>query len=158
MSVLRSVPIGAVCLLYAAMLGAAPVSHPSSPVASPPTSLATSPLQDAVRRIWQASPEVQAARADLDAAQARARAAAQPLYNPSLSLDAEDADTNRRTAGISLPLDLSGKRRARASQGEAELLAAEAGYNVLRRDVAARWLKAWSTAALAARQSLRQLG
>jgi cobalt-zinc-cadmium efflux system outer membrane protein len=96
---------------------------------------------------------VQAARADLDAAQARARAAAQPLYNPSLSLDAENADANRRTAGISLPLDLSGKRRARASQGEADLLAAEAGYNLLRRDVATRWLKAWSTAALAARQS-----
>jgi len=153
MSVLRSVPIGAVCLLCAAMLGAAPVSHPSLPVVALPASLASSPLQEAVRRIWQASPEVQAGRADLDAARARARAAAQPLYNPSLSLDAENADVNRRTAGISLPLDLSGKRRARASQGEAELLAAEAGYNLLRRDVAARWLKAWSTAALAARQS-----
>ncbi|EIL94169.1 Outer membrane protein, probably efflux family protein [Rhodanobacter sp. 115] len=106
-----------------------------------------------MRRIWQASPEVQVARADLDATQARARAAAQPLNNPSLSLDAENADVNRRTAGLSLPLDLSGKRRARASQGEADLLAAEATYNLVRRDVAARWLKAWSTAALAARQS-----
>jgi cobalt-zinc-cadmium efflux system outer membrane protein len=153
MSVLRSVPIGAVCLLYAALLSAAPASHPSPPVGAPSAPLTSSPLQEAVRRIWQASPEVQAAQADLDAARARARAAAQPLYNPSLSLDAENADTNRRTAGISLPLDLSGKRRARASQGEAELLAAEAGYNVLRRDVATRWLKAWSTAALAARQS-----
>ncbi len=153
MSVLRSVPFGAVCLLYAAMLSAAPVSASSPPVAARPTALASSPLQEAVRRIWQASPEVQAARADLDAARARSRAAAQPLYNPSLSLDAENADVNRRTAGISLPLDLSGKRRARTSQGEADLLAAEASYNVRRRDVAARWLKAWSTAALAARQS-----
>ena len=153
MSVLRSVPIGAVCLLYAAMLSAAPISHPSPPVVAPTPSLAPSPLQEAVRRIWQASPEVQAARADLDAARARARAAAQPLYNPSLSLDAENADVNRRTAGISLPLDLSGKRRARTSQREADLLAAEASYNVRRRDVAAQWLKAWSTAALAARQS-----
>ena len=153
MSVFRSAPIGAVCLLYAAMLGAAPVSHPSPPIGPLPTALASSPLQEAVHRIWQASPEVQAARADLDAAQARARAAAQPLYNPSLSLDAENADVNRRTAGISLPLDLSGKRRARASQGKADLRAAEATYNLLRRDVAARWLKAWSTAALAARQS-----
>jgi cobalt-zinc-cadmium efflux system outer membrane protein len=106
-----------------------------------------------VRRVWQASPEIQAAQADLEAARARARAAAQPLYNPSLSLDAENADVNRRTAGISLPLDLSGKRRARASQGEAELLAAEAGYDLRRRDLATRWLKAWSTAALATRQS-----
>lgn len=153
MSAFRSVPIGAVCLLYAAMLSAAPASHSSPPVALPPTSLATSPLQGAVRRIWQTSPEVQAAWADLDAAQARARAAAQPLYNPSLSLDAENADVNRRTAGLSLALDLSGKRRARASQGEADLRAAEAAYNLVRRDVAARWLKAWSTAALAVRQS-----
>jgi outer membrane protein, heavy metal efflux system len=150
MSVARSVPIGAVCLLYAAMLGAAPVSHPSSPAAA---LSASSPLQEAVRRIWQTSPEVKAARADLEAARARARAAAQPLYNPSLSLDAENADVNRRTAGISLVLDLSGKRRARAGQGEAELLAAEATYDLWRRDVATRWLKAWSTAALAARQS-----
>ncbi len=156
MSFFRSVPLGAVCLLYAAMLSAAPVSPPSIPAVSRPTSLASSSLQDAVRRIWQASPEVQAARADLDAARARARASAQPLYNPSLWLDAENADVNRRTAGISLPLDLSGKRRARTRRGEADLLAAEASYNVLRRDVAARWLKAWSTAALAARQ--REMG
>jgi len=153
MSVLRSVPFGAVCLLYAAILSATPVTHPSPPVVAPAPSLASSSLQEAMRRIWQASPEVQAARADLDAARARARAAAQPLYNPSLSLDAENADVNRRTAGISLPLDLSGKRRARTSQGEADLLAAEASYNVRRRDVAARWLTAWSTAVLAARQS-----
>ena len=47
MSVFRSVPIGAVCLLYAAMLSAAPVSHPSPPVVPLPTSLASSPLQEA---------------------------------------------------------------------------------------------------------------
>jgi outer membrane protein, heavy metal efflux system len=153
MSVPRSVPIGAVCLLYAAMLTAAPVSHSSPPVAALPASPTSLPLQEAVRRIWQASPEVQAAQAERDASRARARAAAQPLYNPSLSFDAENADVNRRTAGVSLALDLSGKRRARAGQGEAELLAAEAAYELLRRDVATRWLKAWSTAALAARQS-----
>lgn len=156
MSVFRSVPIGAACLLYAALLSAAPVPPLSDPPPAAGTrapSLLSSPLQDAVRRIWQASPEVQAARADLDAARARARAAAQPLYNPSLSLDAENADVNRRTAGLSLALDLSGKRRARASQGDAEVLAAEATYDLLRRNVAARWLKAWSTATLAARQS-----
>jgi len=153
MSVPRSVPIGAVCLLYAAMLNAAPHSDPSPTGVMLPTALASSPLQDAVRRIWETSPEVQAARADLDAAKERARAAAQPIYNPSLSLEAEHADVDRRTAGVSLALDLSGKRRARASQGEAELLAAEAGYELRRRDVATHWLKAWSTAALAARQS-----
>ncbi len=154
MSVLRLVPLGAACLLYAAVLGATP--RPDSKPVSPPAFAASAPLQAAVRRIWESTPEVEAARAELEAARARARAAAQPLYNPSLALDAENADVDRRTAGISLPLDLSGKRRARASQGDAELRASEADYDLRRRDIAARWLKAWSTAALAARQ--RELG
>jgi cobalt-zinc-cadmium efflux system outer membrane protein len=151
MSFLRSVSIGTVCLLHAAVLGAAPPSH-STPSPSPAL-IASAPLQAAVHRVWERTPEVDAARAELDAARARARAAAQPLYNPSLGLDAENADVNRRTVGLSLPLDLSGKRRARASQGNAELRASEAGYDLHRRDIAARWLKAWSTAALATRQS-----
>ena len=113
-------------------------------------------LRQAVRAVWDDSPDVQAARAELAAAQARARAAAQPLYNPTLSLDAENADVDRRTAGLSLALDLSGKRRARAEQGAAQLQASQAGYDLLRRDIASRWLKAWSTLALASEQ--RQLG
>jgi cobalt-zinc-cadmium efflux system outer membrane protein len=148
MSAFRSVPLGAVCLLYAALLGAT-----AQPDSTPPASSASAPLQAAVRKVWASTPEVEAARAGLEAARARARAAAQPLYNPSLALDAENADVDRRTAGISLPLDLSGKRRARASQGDAELRASEVDYELRRRDIAARWLKAWSTATLAARQS-----
>lgn len=151
MSVFRSVPVGAACLLYAAVLSAAP--QPDSTSASPPALTASAPLQAAVRQVWESTPEVEAARAELEAARARAQAAAQPLYNPSLAFEAENADVDRRTAGISLPLDLSGKRRARVNQGNAELRASEAGYDLRRRDIAARWLKAWSTAALATRQS-----
>ncbi|HMH69160.1 MAG TPA: TolC family protein, partial [Pinirhizobacter sp.] len=106
-----------------------------------------------MQSIWLSSPEVDAARAQLDAARARARAAAQPLYNPSVALEAENADVNRRTAALSLALDLSGKRRARAAQGDAGLRVAEAGYDLVRRDIATRWLKAWAGAMLAARQS-----
>lgn len=146
MSVFRAVPIGAACLLYAAFASAA-LAFDSPP---PRTS---SPLQDAVRDAWKASPLIEAARAELEAARARARAAAQPLYNPELSFDAENADVNRRTGSLSLTLDVSGKRRARTAQGQAELQVSQASYELLRRDVAARWLKAWSAAALAARQS-----
>lgn len=110
-------------------------------------------LRAALRTVWDASPEVQAARAELEAARARARAADRPLYNPTLSVDAENADVDRRTAGIGLALDLSGKRHARATQGQAELRASEASFEVARRDVAGRWLKTWASAALAARQS-----
>ncbi|MDR3445456.1 MULTISPECIES: TolC family protein [unclassified Dyella] len=149
MSFLRAALVGAACLLCAATVVASPGDGATTPVAA-------SPLQGAVRAIWGASPDVQAARADVEAAQARVRAASQPVYNPSLSLDAENADVDRRTAGLSLPLDLSGKRRARTSQADAEWRSREASYELLRRDVASRWLKAWSGAALAGRQ--RELG
>jgi outer membrane protein, heavy metal efflux system len=139
MSICRATLIGVACLLYAVVAGAA-----------------TPSLRDTVHSLWDSNPEVQAARADLEAARARARAAAQPLYNPTLALDAENADVNRRTAGMSLSLDVSGKRKARTEQGLADLAGSQASYDLLRRDVAARWLKAWSTAALATQQ--RELG
>ncbi len=148
-----SVPLGAVCLLSAALSVASPLLRASATPMAPSTSSASPPLLATIQRIWQASPEIEAARADLDVARARARAAAQPIYNPSLLVDAENADVDRRTAGIGLALDLSGKRVARAQQGDANVVVTEASYNLLRRDVAARWLKAWSTAALAQRQN-----
>lgn len=139
MSIFRATLIGAACLLHAM---AASASTPS--------------LRDAIHSLWDSNPEVQAARADLEAASARARAAAQPLYNPSVAFEAENADVNRRTAGVSLSLDVSGKRKARADQGLADLTASQASYDLLRRDVAVRWLKAWSAATLAEQQ--RELG
>lgn len=143
-------------VLRAALFGAACVFCVAGARAEPAASSAVAPIRAAVQRLWEASPEVQAARAERDAARARVRAAAQPVYNPTLSLEAENADVDRRTAAMSLPLDLSGKRRARTAQAEAEEGSREAAYEVSRRDVAARWLKAWSSAALAARQ--RELG
>jgi cobalt-zinc-cadmium efflux system outer membrane protein len=156
MGLFRSVPTGAVLLLYAALLPATPQSERSPATAVGTAAVASAALQSAVRHVWEASPQVQAARADLDAARARAGAAAQPLYNPELALDAENADVDRRTAGLSLTLDVSGKRRARTVQGEAELRAREANFGLVRREIAARWLKAWSTTSLAMRQ--RELG
>jgi cobalt-zinc-cadmium efflux system outer membrane protein len=150
MSVLRAALIRAACLFYVVDAVASPMEG------DPPRPAAPSPIGAAVQSMWAANPDVQAARAELEAAQARVRAAAQPVYNPSLSLDAENADVNRRTAGISLPLDMSGKRGARTAQAQAQWRSREAAYDVLRRDIASRWLKAWSSAALAARQ--RELG
>lgn len=156
MPAFRSVPFGAACLLYAVAFSAAAFSQSPPPAPPAPTSMASAPLRQAVRSVLRASPEVAAARADLDASRARERAAAQPLYNPTLSFGAENADVDRRTTGIGLTLDLSGKRRARAGLGLADAHVAEAGYELLRRDVAGRWLKAWSMAALSTRQ--RELG
>jgi cobalt-zinc-cadmium efflux system outer membrane protein len=116
----------------------------------------SAPWREPVRALWMANPDVQAARADLDAAYARARAADQPLYNPALALEAENADVDRRTAQLSLTLDVSGKRRARATHGQAELRVAHAAYDLQRQSVAQQWLKAWSALSLATRQ--RELG
>jgi cobalt-zinc-cadmium efflux system outer membrane protein len=134
-----AMPFGIACLFVCAAVAAAPPSLPPSLVA-------------ALRAIWDESPEVAQARAEVDAARSRARAAGRPLYNPTVSLEAENADVDRRTAGIGLTLDLSGKRRARGEFGDAGWRVAEAGYATVRRDVALRWLKAWSAVSLAERQ------
>jgi cobalt-zinc-cadmium efflux system outer membrane protein len=116
----------------------------------------SAPWRESIRALWTANPDVQAARAELDAAYARARAADQPLYNPALALEAENADVDRRTAQLSLTLDVSGKRRARATHGQAALRVAQAAYDLQRQSVAQQWLKAWSALSLATRQ--RELG
>ncbi|MBS0556731.1 MAG: TolC family protein [Proteobacteria bacterium] len=116
----------------------------------------SSALRDALHALWQDSPQIRAARAELEAARARERAAQQPLYNPTLSLDAENADVDRRSVSIGLTLDVSGKRRARAAEGAAVLLAGESAFEIARRDLAARWLRAWTATIIAQRQA--QLG
>ena len=151
-------------LLLRATLACVAIVFPIATLAAPPASRTADPpsfsistispaLREALRTVWNASPDVQTARAELEAAHARARAADQPLYNPTLSVEAENADVDRRTAGIGLELDLSGKRRARATEGQAQLRASEAVFEIARRDIAGRWLKAWSATALAARQT-----
>ena len=70
----------------------------------------------------------QAARAGLDASSALRDAAARPLYNPELSLDAENAQARIRTLSISQTLDWGGKRKARTAVAELDRLVAEAEY------------------------------
>ncbi|NNE60791.1 MAG: TolC family protein [Woeseia sp.] len=86
-----------------------------------------------VQSVVDANPRVQAARSALDASGAYRDAASRPLYNPELSLDAEDSDTETRAVGISQTLDWGGKRKARAAVAESDRLVVEAEY------LAARW-------------------
>ncbi|APG06598.1 transporter [Luteibacter rhizovicinus DSM 16549] len=104
-------------------------------------------------RLRDSSPQVEAADATVEAARARSRAAALPLYNPSLAVEGENADVDRRTIGVSLPLDLSGKRRSRIVESDAAVRTAQAQRELQWRDVASRWLKAWTSATWTARQS-----
>ncbi|MGA7436963.1 MAG: TolC family protein [Luteibacter sp.] len=147
MFVLRAAPLGALCVLLVVSAMGQPVMAGTSPLPVPPPA-----LQAAIHDLWDKNPQIQAAEANLRAAYERARAAAQPVYNPSLQLDGENADVDRRTAGASLTLDVFGKRKARATQGDAEVRAQEAAFVMERRDVAHDWLKAWSGVALTREQ------
>lgn len=86
-----------------------------------------------VRSVVETNPRVQAARAALEASGSLRDAASRPLYNPQLSLDAENGDLRTRAVGISQTLDWAGKRRARTAVAESDRLVVEAEYR------AARW-------------------
>src|SRR6187402_829240 len=136
MSYLHHAPWGAVCLC----LFTAAVSLPAA--AGAPVPGAPPAVRDALRRLRDSSPQVEAADATVEAARARSRAAALPLYNPSLAVEGENADVDRRTIGVSLPLDLSGKRRSRIAESDAAVRTAQVQRDLQWRDVALRWLKA----------------
>ena len=124
------------------------------PVAAKPivATLAPAPLRDALRAAWQNHPTSQATEATLAAARARAEAAGQPLYNPEVDLDAEkEGDARTTTAGLSLTLDLSGKRRVRESAAAARIDQVTAEARVRRRDFTRQWFTSW-----AALQTARQ--
>jgi len=74
---------------------------------------APKPLQQLIQQLWQQSPEVAAAQAAIAAARSQANAAGQPLYNPSLQLDAERGDLSSASIGLSQTLDWHNKRAAR---------------------------------------------
>lgn len=152
MSILRRVGASAACALLATTQVFAAPSTNKSPVLQAPVR-PPSTLRQTVQRVWEVSPRIHAARARVRAATARAEAAARPLYNPELGLQAENADDRTRTASLGLTLDLSGKRDARAARGAAGARIHEIELQQLRRDIASRWLKAWSATVLARRQS-----
>lgn len=100
-------------------------------------------LVAAVQAVWETNPAVRAAQAKLDAAQARTQAAERPLYNPTLELGAENADTERRSIGISQAIDWSGKRRARATVADAQADAVTAECDQVRQQIGLEWLGGW---------------
>jgi len=111
----------------------------ATPVASPMA------LRDAVAAAWRAHPIARSTEATLAAARARADAAGRPLYNPELEFSADDEGADRTTtAGVSLALDLSGKRRARRDAAAAQLDVAVAEARLSRRDFVAAWLVGWA--------------
>lgn len=129
----------------------------AKPQATPPapTPLAPNPLRDALRAAWQNHPTARATEGSLAAAQARADAASQPLYNPEVDLDAErEGDARTTTAGLSLTLDLSGKRRARADAATARVDQVTAEARLRRRDFTRQWFTSWADLRTSQRRAL----
>ena len=91
-------------------------------------------LTSFVRAVIAANPRVNAARAAVDASFAFEDAARRPLYNPTFELDAENADTETRSLGLSQTIDWGGKRRARTTVAEFDRRSIEADY------ISLRWL------------------
>lgn len=120
----------------AVLAGGLTITAFATRAAEPPTpgALRADPaLIQFVQTVVEANPRVQAARAALEASAAFRDAASRPLYNPELSLDAENSDTDTRALGISQTLDWGGKRKARTAVAESDRLVVEAEY------LAARW-------------------
>ena len=108
-------------------------------------SLAPLALRSALQAAWQQHPRFRVTEAELSAANARRDAAGQPLYNPELEFNSNKEGPDRTsTAGVSLTLDLSGKRRARSEAAESRVDQAVAEARVRRREFARQWLNGWA--------------
>ena len=130
----------------------------ATPIAAAPsvTPLAPDALRQALQSAWQSHPTARATEATLSAARARAEAGSRPLYNPELEFASDREGTDRTTsAGLSLTLDMSGKRRARTEVASARLQVEEAEARLRRRDFAAAWLAGWAERQMA-QQRVRQ--
>lgn len=89
-------------------------------------------LKQLVQDFLTQHPAAQAARADLERAEAEARATAQPLYNPEVEVEYEDATDVTKTVGVVQTLDWTGKRRARDTASQDSLRAAQAALAAAR--------------------------
>lgn len=94
------------------------------------------PLISFVRTVVETNPGVQAARAAMEASKALESAAGQPLYNPELDADFENALDRTWQVGIWQKLDWNGKRKARTTVAASDRQATEAEYLATRRDLA----------------------
>ena len=111
----------------------------------PAVSRAPEPLRMAVVSAWQQHPAMRATDARNAVAQARLDAARQPLYNPSLDLVYDREGTDRtNTFGLSMPLDLNGKRRARVDAATSRLMQSDAETRMARRTFIRNWLASWA--------------
>jgi cobalt-zinc-cadmium efflux system outer membrane protein len=129
--------------LCASATMAASIAEPNSALFSPVFTGESAP--SAITRFvvagWQAAPEQASAEAAVFAAEAHLAAAARPLYNPELSIEAERADVNTKVIGLSQTIDMGRKRHLREKTARLEVAATEADLVDNRQAFAANMLE-----------------
>jgi outer membrane protein, heavy metal efflux system len=101
-----------------------------------------SSLSALVGETLDSNPGVQSAQAALDAATAFERAGKQPLYNPEVEIDAEDAIDQSASIGISQSLDWNDKRSARGGVASYEREIVVSELHRIRQELAIELLNA----------------
>lgn len=112
-------------------------------------------LQVFIQQIWSESPAVKSTRAALEASRARGVGAGRPLYNPSLTLDAQRADIGTTSIGLSQTIDWGDKRGALTNIASSESRAAEATLIGTRQSIAVEAL--YALARYQTAQTMREL-
>lgn len=100
------------------------------------------PLKRFINDVLESNPAILAAQSNVLAAKARERASGQPLYNPELTAEKQNALENTTSVGINQTIDWANKRSAREQVGTANLLVAEAQLADIRQQLAAEILSA----------------
>lgn len=99
-------------------------------------------LRALVTSMQDNSPAIKAAQAAVNAAGARGVASAQPLYNPSLTVEGESGEVTTTTVALSQTLDWNDKRGAERDIAAAVLASAEAELATAQRQVTGDLLEA----------------
>jgi cobalt-zinc-cadmium efflux system outer membrane protein len=110
-------------------------------VAEPPAT-ADPALTGWINEVISQNPELQAAQAAVAAAGGRLRAADQPLFNPELALEYEDAESTTVAGGLNQAIDWADKRGARTAVANFEQVAASAELHSILQTLATDLLRA----------------
>jgi cobalt-zinc-cadmium efflux system outer membrane protein len=95
-----------------------------------------------VRQVLANNPAIQAAESNVEAAKSRDFASGQPLYNPELTAQRQNAIDNISSLGINQTIDWANKRGARKQIGAANVLVAQAQLAEVRQQLIAEILSA----------------
>jgi cobalt-zinc-cadmium efflux system outer membrane protein len=101
-----------------------------NPVLSFSNQTAPEKLKQFINTVVADHPRLLEERARLEVARANLQAADQALYNPELEIDSEKTDINTSSLQLSQTIDFGDKQGARTSVAQAELVQAEAEFEI----------------------------